>query len=328
MKRLRIPGIIMIVMLSVVLASCPDGTGSPGGDEYDSETLSGVFDDIDQDIVTYRDVVLPPLPTLVTDSDDPALDDLKEAYQSVLDFVSTPAGELQFGGPDGALPATLGTLSSSIRPAALLPRATPVPDCLVAGPVSVCTYQWNDDGLVTTLVDSRTPATYQTDWFFKGTGWGVDFPGDLADPDDYGYLIQHHVFTTDCKSGISQSMFVPGLCEECEEHPWAENTFDVTGEMTIATPWGTEHAATYEYSNTVYACEPYQANSMDRWHVSLSTDVECLPNGDVSTDMSAYSYGHHAPYQTAHWFYDDSENSITWDFYDENGAVIGHGTIP
>ena len=35
-----------------------------------------------------------------------------------------------------------------------------------------------------------------------------------------------------------------------------------------------------------------------------------------------------AEYQSAHWFYDSSELSITWTFYDEDGNVTEHDTIP
>jgi len=327
MKRLTGLGVTIIVGLSLVLASCPGDSGEPGDNQGGNETLSEVFEDLDAEIITYRDVVLPPLPSLVTDSDNPALDDLKAAFQSVEDFVSTPAGDLQLGGSRGPIEAVFGERSSD-PPSLLVSRAAPTPECFSAGPVTICTYQWSDDELVITLVDTRTTESYQTDWYFKGRGWNIDFPGDVSDPDDWGYLIQHHVYTTDCKSGLSQSMFVPDLCPDCEELPWAQNTFQVTGEMTIATPWSTDHVATYEYSNTVYSCEPFQQDPRDRYHLSLSTAVECHSNGDVSTDMQAYSYKHHAPFLEAHWFYDDSENSITWDFYDEDGKVTEHDTIP
>ncbi len=328
MRSQKGAGIALVVVLCIFLASCPTGSDQPGGDQYGSGTLSDVFEELDEEIITYYDVVLPPLPSLVSNSDDPALDDLKAAFQSVQDFLATPADEQELGGSDGSLLAIPGPGTSSEAPSLLVSRAAPTPECHTAGPISICIYQWNDDELVVTLVDTRSPETYQTDWYFKGRGWGIEFPGDLSDPDDWGYLIQHHLYTTDCKSGISQSMFQPDLCADCEERAWAENTFDVTGEMTIATPWSTDYLATYEYSNTVYSCEPYQSNPLDRYHLSLGTTVECLPNGDVATDMYAYSYGHHAPFLEAHWFYDNSDNSITWTFYDEDGNVIDHDTIP
>lgn len=327
---------IVVALLTLSLCSCPtpdsgggeDFTEDPGNTEEAeggyppaSKVVSGVFAAIDSEVHTYYDVALPELPQLVTDTDDPALSELKDAFDAFCAFLESPAGS---GLSGSSLSAS--RVASSVR---ALDVTLPTPIHYTFGDQSIWIYQWQEGQATITIVDTRSPVSYQTDCFYKGRAAGMDFPGDLSDPDDWGYLLDHHVYTVDARSGMSQSMFEPGLCDECHEMPWAEFTFDVSEAITIATPWGSDLTATYTYSSTVYACEPiYPPGSPDRYHISVAIETERKPNGDLATDIFAYSYTYHAPYIKTHYFYDESENSITWTRYDENGNITDHDTIP
>lgn len=278
-------GVLLFCFVACSLDSSADGDGSgddgsgdggpDGGDDSSSyppqsATCDALFEDFDAEIVTWRDAAAPVMPSLLEDSDEPALDELKEVF-------------------------------ASFQPDAVAPQARYS---------SVSRMQVLDQWVV----------------HYKGPAGKLLFPGDLTDPDDYGYLLQNHTSDVDWKWTSRELMFEPGI--GCNELPcWRWRT-EVSDEITVKTPWGTDRQATYTYTNTSYDCEADPIPPEPRHHIRRQSTMVRKPNGDVEVTFIRYSEQLHRTYVRRQDFYDASENSISWVIYNPDGTVRSTGQVP
>lgn len=312
-----------------------DGDGSGGSTSYPptSPMVSAVFDETDADITTYRDVASPEMPGILSQSTDPALDELKATFECMEDYIASPAGECDIRLPVAGA-ASLGTANAGAGildqgVAGLVGTADkPTPYCYVAGPFSICIYRWQEGTAYITVDDTRGTVTDQWRVYYKGIAGGILFPGDTDDPDDFGYLLQNHSYGTDGKSIHTQHMFEPGLGPECYQRPWAEHTFEVEDTITVATPWGDHTAARRTYTQNGYICWPDDPDPAYRYHFWMGAKLQREPNGDLIIEHRRWSESRKEPYVSAEWLYDASENTISWIFYNDDGTVKDTGQIP
>lgn len=325
--RKHTASILAALAASVFLGTCSQPTGGSDSGNADggpttyppiSQMVSAVFDEADEEITTYRDVAPPEMPALLTQLDEPALDDLKASFSCMQDFIASPAGECVIRTPvSGTTSCGLGTAAD-----------TPIPDCYVAGPFSICIYRWQEGTAHITVEDTRGTVVNLWRVYYKGLADGIFFPGDTADPDDFGYLLQDHTVETDWRSIHTQHMFRPGLCFECDQRPWSEYTFEVSDEIRVVTPWSDDTAATRTYTHTLYDCWPGCPDPLYRYHFSMSVLLERQPDRDLLVEIRRWSDTYKRPYLKSEWFYDHSENTISWTFYNEDGTVRDQGQVP
>ena len=325
----------MVAVLAVVaaLGACSQPTGD-GGDSDDgsgggttypptSQMLSAVFDEADAETTTYRDVAPPEMPDLLSQNDDPALGELKSTFESMQDFLASEAGDCTIRAP-----AVESASCSATTPGVIRTADTPTPYCYLAGSFSICLYRWQEGTTHITVEDTRGTVTNQWRVYYKGLAGGIFFPGDTEDPDDFGYLLQDHTYTTDQRSGHTQWMFEPGLCWECYQRPWSEHTFEVSEPITVKTPWSDETAARRTYTHTMYYCWPDCPDPLYRYHMFMSALLQREPNQDLIIEHRFWSATYKQPYLAAEWLYDHSENTISWIFYNEDGTVKDTGQVP
>ena len=304
------------------LGGCPLPTDGPPV----SSILSEVFAHIDAEMITYYDVAPPVIPETAVDLNDPEyeaarLGDMQLAFSNVQQFLASPAGDCAIP----ALPAEARGAGRAVQP----PRAMPTPTCYDTGPgTSLCIYQWPEGGGVYTLVETHYPEFWSVMVYFKGEYGGVTYPGDMDKSNDWGYLLQDHLFTKDAKTGVVQRMIEPGLCDECDFRPWVVNSFEVEDEGTICTPWGDADLIRYTYSTTMWICSPGMPDPLDRYHEVLGSVLIREPNGDVKIEHYEYDTANRKFYRSAEWFIDHEDKSISWTFYDSDGKVTGYGEIP
>lgn len=312
-------GVLLFCFVACSLDSSADGDGSgddgsgnggpDGGDDSSSyppqsATCDALFEDFDAEIVTWRDAAAPVMPSLLEDSDEPALDELKEVFASFQ--------------PDAVAPQA--------RYSSVFPAAKPQPECYSTGTADICVFQWQENGTHITVTDSRTQVLDQWVVYYKGPAGKLLFPGDLTDPDDYGYLLQNHTSDVDWKWTSRELMFEPGI--GCNELPcWRWRT-EVSDEITVKTPWGTDRKATYTYTSTSYDCEADPIPPEPRHHICRQTIMVRKPNGDLEVTFIRYSEQLHRTYECRQDFYDASENSISWVIYNPDGTVRSTGQVP
>lgn len=317
----------LAVMAALGACSQPTGGGdsgdeSNGGTTYPptSHMLSAVFDEADADTTTYRDVAPPEMPDLLSQNNDPALGELKSTFECMQDFLASPAGDSTIRAP-AVEPTSSGAMAAGV----IRTAETPTPDCYSAGPFSICLYRWQEGTVHITVEDTRSTDADLWRVYYKGLAGGIVFPGDTEDPDDPGYLLQNHTYPTHQMSGQTQHMFEPGLCGECYQQPWSEHTFEVSEQITVATPWGDETAARRTYTHTLYNCCP--DCPAYRYHMWMSALLQREPNGDLIIEHRFWSFSDNQPYLSAEWFFDHSENTISWIFYNPDGSVKETGQI-
>jgi hypothetical protein len=320
LKSVRLFCVLGVAILS--LAGCPLGGGDPdGGTDGDADgsgSLHDLFAYLDESGTTYYDVAVPVVPELAEEiteeqREQAKIGEMLDSLASFQEFLASPVD-------DSTIPDVEAFLAA---------RGVPPSDCYPMGPDTyVCIYQWDEGDGVYTLVDTKSPDVWTINIYFKGVYAGVTYPGDLDDPDDFGYMIQYHIYENDATAAVVQFMMEPGICDQCDTLPWAQWSFEVENHGTIATPWGEDDLITYTYTDTIYSCWPEEINPVYRYHPGIGTELTREPNGDVTIDNYTYEMSEHVYYRSAEWFIDHRDNSISWVFYDYEKNVIGSGEVP
>lgn len=223
----------------------------------------------------------------------------------VADRQSLQAGDCTIRAPAVAPTSSDATAAGVIRPA-----ETPTPYRYFAGSFSICLYRCQEGNVRITVEDTRSMVTDQWRVYYKGLAGGIFFPGDTEDPDDFGYLLQDHTYTTDQRSGHTQHMF------------------EVSEPITVKTPWSDETAARRTYTPTLYDCWPDCPDPAYRYHMWMSALLQREPNRDLIIEHRFWSITYKQPYLSAEWFFDHSENTISWIFYNPDGSVKETGQVP
>lgn len=292
------------VALTVVLGSGCSVSGLPGGGEA---TAADVFEQIDEEALTFKDIAPVQIPAFFTATAGENVEKAAGILESFNDLIASGDGM-----------AAPRSLSAGVAARGGVPG-----DCTTAGPMTTCIYQWQDADLHCTLVQINLIDSHmQLLYHYKGEDGGVVFPGDLEDPDDWGFLMQTHWYAADATSAMIDTMMSPEY-GECAGLPLFRWSFEVEGEdVTIATPWEETTLARYEYGSEIYICDP-----VDDYHLSLGSYMEREPNDDLA--MCTYSWGlkYHTAYKSWDCFYDASEETMSWALYDEDGKVLEEGEL-
>ena len=290
-----IPKLILILILfcTMILISC-----SNKGTTNNKTTSEELFDLVGNNHNTYKDIAPVEIPASVLNLNS---DEAKDAVNIANDFNNF----LQ--SPDA--PPPKGKISKSIST-----------ECYGNGIGSVCIYTWKEDNLTVTSVDIQAADYWLLSIYYKGIDNDHTFPGDLNDPDDYGYLFQTHQTSKDLKNSVVTIFRYPDSPPEYADDPDTVYIFQAVGDSTIYTPWGKSQSTTYTYTLTMH-----DHFFKPQTYASDQNQMICKPNGNIEWNISTYSVNKDALYRWLSYFYDYSENKFTWFEYDEAGGIIASG---
>ena len=335
MRGLRYVRTCLLGLSVLSLASCPITPGDPSGDAPADGSLSEVFAYLDQETITYYDIAPPVMPSHAEEISEAQLeeagfDEAAVVFTTMQQFLASPV--------DSSTVHNVGQASHRSGSPVQIPRGIPPGQCYPMGSdVYVCIYQWTEGNGVYTAVHQsfsgdlgvpEDPGMWTIGIFFKGECDGVTYPGDVDDANDWGYLVQDHMYAKDAKFGYVRCYMEPGLCDQCDHRPWLEYSFEVEDLGTICTPWDNEELIEYTYSSTQYSCWPAEPDPMYRYHQAIGFVLTVEPDGDTVIENYTYDMASHRYYRCAEWVIDHEDWSISWTFWDSEGGVTGYGKVP
>ena len=287
------PTFILILFSTMILTSCTNKSTTNNETKFEE-----LFELVETNHQTYKDIAPVELPSLLFNLNNDKAKDAIEIANSFNDF---------FESSNAFIPK--GRISKSITT-----------ECYGNGIGSVCTYRWKEDDLYITAVDFYTADYFLMSIYYKGTKNGHNYPGDLNNPDDYGYLVQYHAMSTDAKEAIITNYRYPDSPPEYATEPQFMYSFKAEGDETIYTPWGSSKLTTYIYTSIIYDYIPETFV-----HISNLNMMTCKPNGDIEWEIDSWSIDKHKLYKFMVYFYDYSENKFSWEKYDDDGHMVDWG---